>query len=186
MIFKYNRFLTGIILILGGLLIISLSATAILRTLIIIASLIILFSNIPSLIENSKAAKWKTYNFFDSLMMVIFAIVLLIFPPDFITKIIGGVIFGLSIINLIKAKDKIKQLQNDLYHYILALILIIVDPIDITKIVCWIIGLLVIVTGIILLLDIRLPKRSQPTKSEEPRRRTNVIDVDDFHVHDEE
>ena len=69
MIFKYNRFLTGIILILGGPLIISLSATAILRTLIIIVSLIVLFS-IPSLIENSKAAKWK-FNFFDSLMMVI-------------------------------------------------------------------------------------------------------------------
>ena len=68
---------------LGGLLIISLSATVILRTLIIIASLIILFSNIRSLIENSKAAKWKTYTLFDSLMMVIFEIVLLIFSPRF-------------------------------------------------------------------------------------------------------
>lgn len=183
MILKFNRYLAGIFLILGGLLIISLSAKVILRSFLIITSLLILLITIPNLIATYKKKKGKSYEFYDGLMMVILAVILIFIPIDLVSKTIGTIIFVLSLIKLIKAQDKMNQFQQDLYRYIIALILIIVNPVDITKLVGWIIGLLLIVTGIILIFNIRLPKN--PKKAPKPSKKEGVIDVDDYHVHHE-
>lgn len=181
MILKFNRYLTGSMSILAGLLIISLSASVILKSLLIISGILILIITIPNLILSLQMHKGKSYDFIDQLVMIVLALILMFSPISFITKTIGTIIFILALIKLIRTTDKIGQLQRDLYRYIIALILILVDPVDITKVVCWIMGLLLIVTGLILIFNLRLPKSRKPS-SKEPIKQ-GVIDVDDYHVH---
>jgi hypothetical protein len=177
MVLTYNRLITAILLILSGILIIMLSSELIVDTIIIVASFIILFTSVPLFLEHIQYIRRYhrfPYKIWDTMFMIIIGVVLLFIPYLIIGRMTGIFLIVLALANMLVARNKMEQFKKDVYRYIFGLILILINPQEITHLIQWIIGLLLIVTGIILLLNIRLKKKNIPN--------SNVIDVHDYDV----
>jgi hypothetical protein len=177
MVITYNRLITGLLLILSGVLIIMLSSELIVDAIQIIASFIILFTSIPLLLEYIQYIRRYhrfPYKIWDTIFMIAIGLVLLFIPALIVGRMTGIFLIVLALANMLVARDKMEQFKKDAYRYIFGLILILVNPWEITSLIQWIIGLLLIVTGIILLLNIRLKKKNI--------KDSNVIDVHDYDV----